>query len=161
MQYITKYNSPNYTKQSDALRLYRTKRVVTGITVHHWGDPALAPTFDGVVGWLCDKRSGVSAHLVVEAGRAAWLVDAQDIAWHAGNWAGNASTVGIECNPRASAADYKAVAEVIADLRNVYGDITIFSHDYWTATECPGRWDVHKLDRMSYEVLFKKYGKRF
>lgn len=160
MQYLTQYNSPNYTKFKDSSAVFGRHRVIRGITLHHWGDPAAGITFAGVVNWLCNANSGVSAHLVVEAGRAAWLVDAENVAWHAGV-IGNTTTIGIEANPRASEADYLTVAEVVADIRNVYGDIMIYSHNYWMNTQCPGIWDVHKVDRMSYDILKRKYGKTF
>lgn len=160
MDYITKYDSPNYTRKQVLLAQYGIKRVVNSIVIHHWDDPAKLPSFNGVINHLCRPNGNSSAHLVVEAGRAAWLVDAEHMAWHAGPY-GNPHSIGIECNPRASEADYLAVAEVVADLRNVYGDITIFSHDYWMNTECPGRWDVFKVDRMSYTILKRKYGKVF
>lgn len=157
MYYITKYDSPNYTSYKDTRAVFGRDRVISGITIHHWGDPKLNPTFTGVVNWLCNKASGVSAHLVVEDGRAAWLVDAKDTAWHAGAVA-NPTTIGIEANPRASQGDIRAVAEVIADIRHVYGDIMIYGHNYWMSTACPGRYDVYELDRLSYQAHIKKYG---
>lgn len=157
MQYITKYDSPNYTPAKNSTAVFGRARNISGITIHHWGDPKDGPTFTGTINWLCNKASGVSAHLVVEAGRAAWLVDAKDVAWHAGAIA-NPTTIGIECNPRASVADVGTVAEVIADIRNTYGDIRIYSHNYYMSTQCPGRYDVFQLDALSYQIHKKKYG---
>lgn len=160
MERITRYNSPNFTRAQDSVNIFGSPRVVTGITLHHWDDPARNPTFAGTINWLCRPGGSSSAHIVAEAGRMAWLVDAKDVAWHAGGLA-NPRTIGLEMNPRASRGDYDTAAEIVADLRNHFGDIMLFSHDYWAATECPGRWDVHRVDIMSYDVLRKKYGKVF
>lgn len=157
-KYETHRDSPNFTKSSDSVRIFGHKRMVTGITFHHWGDPALNPSFNGVVDRLCNPASRVSAHYVVETGRVSCLVDLKDVAWHAGNNIGNATTVGIEANPRASKGDIETAAELIADIRAHYGDITIYAHNYWVSTLCPGRYDVHYLDRRSYEILKSKHG---
>lgn len=160
-KYETKYNSPAFTTAANCPAVFGRQRLVRGITIHHWDDPALAPTYDGTIAWLTRAGANSSIHYVAEAGRVACLVDVKDAAWHSGSAKGNAETVGIEMNPRASQGDYETAAELIADLRMVYGDITIYSHDYWFNTKCPGRWDVYKLDKMSYDVLWKKYRKRF
>lgn len=160
MEYITKYDSPNFTRAQDSVAVFGTPRVVSGITLHHWDDPKRAPTFAGTINWLLRPGGDSSAHIVAEAGRAAWLVDAKDVAWHCGGL-GNPRTIGLEMNPRAWTSDYETAAEIVADIRNVYGDIMLFSHDYWANTQCPGLWDVHRVDRLSYKYLRTKYGKTF
>jgi N-acetyl-anhydromuramyl-L-alanine amidase AmpD len=53
--------------------------------------------FDGTVAWLRDPRAHASANFVVSReGRVQELVPLHDIAWHAGNWAVNARSIGIE-----------------------------------------------------------------
>lgn len=66
-EYITKYNSPNYTPG----RPYG----IACIVIHWWDDPAKHPTFNGVISTLCSKSRGASANYVAEAGRVACIVD--------------------------------------------------------------------------------------
>lgn len=151
-------DSPNITRNRDCAAVFGRPRTITGITIHHWGDPNAGATFDGVVDWLCNPNSAVSAHCVVSAGEVAYLVNGEDVAWHAGSPEGNATTVGFELNPRASAADYNTAAQLIAAYREVHGDIMLYAHNYWTPTQCPGRWDVFKLDALAYEMQKRVYG---
>lgn len=144
-EYITKYDSPNYSPR---------KLSIQSITIHWWGDPNTRPTFNGVVNWLCQPRARASAHYVVEAGRVACIVACKHAAWHAGNWQGNHSSIGIECNPRMSAGDLETVAELIADLRKTYGNLPLVPHKKWTATACPGTYagKLAWLDRRAREI---------
>ena len=139
--YITKYTSPNQNARNSRIK---------SITIHHWG--SRGQKFDNVVHWLCQKRAGTSAHYVVEAGKVACIVDPDRRAWHAGNSRGNHESIGIECRPEATEGDYATVAALIADLRAVYGNIPLKRHRDWTATACPGVWDIQKLDRLARGV---------
>lgn len=139
---ITRFTSPNHSGR-------RTKKV-TSITIHHWGIPG--QKFQNVVNYLCRARGNSSAHYVVEAGKVACIVDPDNIAWHAGVWAGNETSIGIECRPEATAADYATVAELVRDLRKVYGNIPLKRHRDWKATACPGKWDIAKIDRLSRAI---------
>lgn len=145
-EYITKYDSPNYTSG----RPYGIKAIV----IHWWGDPNTHPTFEGVINTLCSKTRGASAHYVVEAGRVACIVDPDDRAWHAGDGVGvrskgNDMGIGIECNPRQSDGDYLTVAQLIRDLRAEYGDLPLIRHRDCYNTQCPGTYDLDRLDRLS------------
>jgi N-acetyl-anhydromuramyl-L-alanine amidase AmpD len=54
-------------------------------------------TFDGTVAWLRDPHAHSSANFVVgREGEVQQLVPLHDIAWHAGNWAYNVRSIGIE-----------------------------------------------------------------
>lgn len=130
-QYITKYNSPNYTAGRQGNR-------VSEIVIHHWG--ADGQSFNGVVNWLCRANGTNSAHYVVESGKVACLVDCANTAWHAGNWAHNLKSIGIECRPEMSAGDLETVCEVVADIYKVYGVLPIVGHKDVSATACPGRY---------------------
>lgn len=143
--YITKYNSRNYTPKRKVPRIYGRKRTIDAITIHHWG--IRGQSFFGVVNFLCRKGGNTSAHYVAEAGRVACIVAPKNAAWHAGNGKGNATTVGIECRPEATDADYATVAQLIADLRKAYGNLPLIPHRAWKATSCPGVWDLARLDR--------------
>lgn len=148
---ITKYSSPWHTPASGVPGVYGQPRKIKSITIHHWG--SRGQRFQDVVNFLCDPnrdpRTATSAHYVVEPGKVACIVDPDSAAWHAGNAAGNATSVGIECRPEATAADYATVAELIRDLRKVYGNVPLVRHRDWSATACPGVWDLDKLDRLA------------
>lgn len=138
---ITSSNSPNFTSG-------RGGNKIQSITIHWWGDPAQNPSAEGVVNWLCNPSSQVSAHLVVTGtGRRAWqIVNDQDTAWHAGNWTGNQTSIGIECDPRCRDEDYDTIGEVIADLWRYYGKLPLRGHNSWVATRCPGNYDLNRLN---------------
>lgn len=144
------YNSPNYTPGNAANSVWGLgNRAVKSITIHWWGDPNQHPTYENTINYLCRAGGITSAHVVAEAGRAAWIVNGTDSAWHAGNAWGNTSSIGIECNPRAWESDYQTVAELIRDIRSIYGNIPLVPHRDWQATACPGVYDLAKLDRMA------------
>ena len=130
-EYITKYDSPNYTEG-------RQGNKISVIVIHHWGIDG--QSFNGVVNWLCRKNGNSSAHYVIEGGKVACLVDCADTAWHAGNFAHNLKSIGIECRPEMSAQDLETVCELVADLYEVYGVLPIVGHKDVSATSCPGRY---------------------
>lgn len=130
-EYITKYDSPNYTPN-------RNGKTINKIVIHHWGDDG--QKFSGVVNWLCRKNGTSSAHYVVEGGKVACLVNCNDGAWHCGNFEQNMRSIGIECRPEMSNEDLETVAELIADLYKVYGVLPLYGHKDISATACPGRY---------------------
>ena len=140
-KYVTKYTSPNQNARNSK---------ITGITIHWWGNPT-GQSPEGIVSWLCDKRAGTSAHYVVSEGTVWCIVDPDRRAWHAGNSAANHSQIGIELDPNASrrAATEKTAAALIADLRAVYGNLPLSPHKRWTSTQCPGNWDLGRLDKLA------------
>jgi hypothetical protein len=146
-KYLTNRDSPNYTKGRPAKP--------TSITIHWWGDPKQNPSFEGVVNWLCGKRSGVSAHYVATGtGRqVACIVDPDDTAWHADNWNGNQTSIGIECDPRKRTEDYDVVAELIANLWKTYGKLPLKRHSQWSSTQCPGGYSLTKLKSLAEKKL--------
>lgn len=120
---------------------------IKSLVIHWWGDPKNNPTADGVVNWLCNPASQVSAHFVITGtGRRVWqLVADNDRAWHAMN--GNNYTLGLELDPRCRNEDYDVAAEVIADLWRYYGKLPLQRHSDWVATACPGNYDLGRLQR--------------
>lgn len=155
---ITNYNSPNYTPNSQVRAIFGMNRTIEGITIHWWGDPNQNPSFEGVVAWLCRANGSSSAHTVATgtSNRAAWIVNAVDAAWHAGNARGNATTIGIECDPRCRNEDYAVVAELIADIWIAYkSKLPLIPHRNWTSTACPGNYDLNRL-RNEAEVWYQK-----
>ena len=136
-QELTQFNSPNYTPSSQVPAVYGMARVVEGVTYHWWGDPRQNPQFMNIVNYLCRPNGDTSAHVVGEAGRVAWIIDAQHAAWHAGSARGNATTVGYECNPRLSDGDYETMGEFHYDMEKAYGRrLSIYVHKEWSSTSC-------------------------
>lgn len=142
--YITDRTSPNKWVNGNAIK---------SIVIHWWGDPATNPSAEGVVDWLCNPASQVSAHYVITGtGRRVWhLVDDKDRAWHAMN--GNQSTLGLELDPRCRDEDYDVAAEVIADLWKYYGKLPLERHSDWVATACPGNYDLQRLAALAEAKL--------
>lgn len=159
-EYITSRNSPNFWTSAQCLLYYLMARTIKGITIHHWGDPANHPRFWSTVNWVCRIGGNTSAHEVIEAGRVACLIAHKFAAWACGNARGNATNVHLELNPRASDGDYDTAAERIADIRHLHKkDLPLKPHNFWTATACPGRYDLDRLDREARAWAKRKYGK--
>lgn len=137
-------NATNFTPGADAGR-----GAPTEIVIHHWGVDG--QTHDGVVNWFCTPDNGcqTSAHFVASANRAHCIVSPSDVAWHAGNWAVNLRSIGIECRPEATDGDYQTVAELIRWLRGLYGDLPLRPHKKYALTDCPGRYDLARLDKLA------------
>lgn len=151
----TQYNSPNFTGNGSVPAVFGRPRSIDYITIHWWGDPGTNPSYEGVVAWLCNPRSQVSAHDVITGTgrRVAVLVNYYDAAWHAGNATGNATSLGFECDPRARQEDYESVAEDIADTWKYYGRIIpLRPHKSWVATTCPGSYDLNRLHAMALDL---------
>lgn len=137
----TQYNAVYYTPAADA-----PGRSVDFYTIHWWGDTW---DFDVVINTFCNGGKQTSAHYIVEEGRVACVVSPDDVAWACGNWTGNLKSISIECHPRGSAGDYREIASLLRYLRGIYGDKPLVPHRNWTATSCPGNYD---LDRLAYLV---------
>ena len=136
-----------YTKAADVPAMSNgLARTFDGITIHYWGDTT---DFMVVVNTFCDGNKQTSAHYIVEADQVACVVSPWDVAWACGNWEGNRTTISIECNPRGSDEDYTRIAEVIKYLRDRYGDLPLIPHNHWTATSCPGSYDLGRLDQLA------------
>lgn len=132
-QLLTNRAAPCFTKGRGGNR-------IKYIVIHHWDDPAKKPSFEGVVNWFGSGRGNNSAHYVVEAGKAARMVAETDTAWHAGNWAYNQQSIGIECNPRNTEADRRTIGELIDDIQRRHGKLTIIGHKDCSSTACPGSY---------------------
>lgn len=132
------------------------QRTIESITIHWWG--AYGQTHDGVLAFFCTTGPGTtSAHFVCSPGRTNCIVSPVDAAWHAGNPLGNCTSIGVECQPEGSDECYQQVAELIAWLRDTYRpadgrDLPLIPHRHWQATDCPGNYDLDRLDRMAREI---------
>lgn len=144
---ITHKNSGNFTPEGAVQRVFGQPRVITSITVHHWGK--YGQHFVPVVDFLCRHGGSSSAHYVIEDGRVACIVAPRDAAWHSGSSRGNATSIGLELRPEATDGDYATAAELIRELRAVFGDLPLVPHSSWKATACPGKWDLARLDALA------------
>jgi hypothetical protein len=98
-------------------------RTIDRIVIHATDGGSLV----GNVSWLAGDRSEASAHYVVSReGRIVQLVPLHDIAWHSGNRAMNAHSIGIEHvgttgDPAGfTTAEYRASAHLVAWLARRY-----------------------------------------
>lgn len=136
-QELTQYNSPNYTPYAQVPAVYGLPRTIDGVVYHWWGDPAQNPLFQNIINYLCRSNGNTSAHVVGEGGRVAWIVDAINAAWHAGNARGNATQIGYECNPRLWDGDYQTMGEFHYTMEKAYGKtLSITVHKQWSSTGC-------------------------
>lgn len=130
--------SPNYTPAASVPSVYGQARKITGVTIHWWNTPDKAGTHDATAAYLARAGGNTSAHYVVSKGRVTRLVDPKNAAWHAGSATGNATTIGIECDPRDIPGTLPTIAALIQDLEKTYGSLRIYRHKDWTSTTCPG-----------------------
>lgn len=141
--YETKYDAKSFTAG-------RQGNSIIEIVMHHWGIDG--QSHSGVVRFF--TGAATSAHYVASAGKVSCLVNVADTAYHAGNWNVNLRSIGIECRPEMSAGDFETVAELIADIRKVYGNIPLRIHKQYSNTACPGRWEaqIAKLSARANEI---------
>lgn len=132
MSYVLEeqFNSPNF-------RAGRPEGAPNVIVIHHWG--ADGQSHNGVIRELCAPGVEKSAHYIVSGRRVTCIVDPDDRAWHAGP-GGNPRGIGIECRPECDDETFRTVAELIRDIRAVYGHLPLTGHRDYMATECPGRY---------------------
>jgi hypothetical protein len=147
--YITQFNSPNFATPDQSMGLWGVPRTLENIAIHWWGDPNTNPTFEGVVAHLDDPSSGVSAHYVAtgDGRRVACLVDPANISYS--TMSDNPKCISIECDPRCRDEDYDVVAELVADIRSAYGNLPLVPHNQFTQTDCPGNWDLGRIDQIA------------
>lgn len=145
-QYITQWDSPNYTPANQTRAGWGVDRQIREIAIHWWNAPGAGASFEGVVGGFL-KSGGLSAHYVATGNgrRVACLVSPSDNSWATGP--GNPYTISIECDPNQSAEDYDVIAELIADIRSAYGDLPLVPHSKYVNTRCCGTYDLGRLDR--------------
>lgn len=142
---------PDFTAAGYVQSVFGVPRRIESITVHHWG--VFGQTHDGVVNFFMNQSKTTSAHFVVSDGRIHCLVSPADASWAAGNAYGNATSIHIECRPEATDGDYETVAWLIDFLRDHYGaNLPLMKHSQWSATACPGNWNLDRLNAMARAV---------
>ncbi len=155
-KYETQHNSPNFTRGADAPKTWGQPYIVRAIAIHWWGDPNTNPTYEGVINTLVNPNRGASAHFVATGTgrRVAQLVNLSDASWATNS--ANPWTISIECDPRCRNEDYDVVAELIAQIRQVFGkDLPLVPHKQFVATACPGNYDLARLDREAKKKVAK------
>lgn len=162
--YLTQYNSPNYTPENQVRATWGRPRTIEIVAQHWWGDPNTNPTFEGVISTLCNPSRQASAHFVATGTgrRVACLVDLNNASWATNS--ANPYSISIEGDPRCRNEDYDVIAEVIAELRVAYGvQLPIKPHNAFVATQCPGNYDLNRLnalalEKQKYADIRKDYG---
>jgi len=129
----TQYNSPNH---GAAIVPVPARLVV----LHWWGNPT-GQNPHGIIDWLCNPASQVSAHAVAWPGNIACLVDYPNRSWANGHdWANN-NSITIECDPNHIDDTITTVVEYLADMvrqGNLTRDFQLAGHRDYHATACPG-----------------------
>ncbi|GAB3282962.1 N-acetylmuramoyl-L-alanine amidase [Parasphingorhabdus pacifica] len=102
-------------------------------------------SYDGSLAWFQNPDAQVSAHYTVRSsdGQVAQSVRENDIAWHAGNWTYNQTSVGIEHEGWVDEPEwftdemYESSAQLTADIANRY-DIPLDRDHIIGHNEVPG-----------------------
>jgi hypothetical protein len=126
---------------------------VVELIVDHW----TVVMFEGAVRRFKDPTSILSAHYVIgHDGRIAQLVSEDDTAYHAGKFAVNLRSIGIEheAGPAMPPSDalYAASARLHLQIANRHGldlsvGTTVLPHYAIVPTECPGTLDLDRIVR--------------
>lgn len=127
------------------------------LIVDHW----TVVMFEGAIRRFKDPTSRLSAHYVVgQDGRIAQLVSEDDTAYHAGKYAVNLRSIGIEheASPAMAPTDaiYAASAQLHREIASRHGlalDVsrTVLPHRAIVPTECPGTLDLDRIVREALE----------
>lgn len=154
-------NSPLVTEENynvgGHLTYGRQGTKIDRIVLHH-----NASTSDNIPGvW---QNRAASAHYQVTPSAIRQCVDEGNTAWHAGNWAMNLRSIGIEHLNSTGAPNWDVADEteersaaLVADICKRYGipcdRSHILKHSQTSATACPGGLDVDKIVRRANEIL--------
>ncbi|TCJ20700.1 N-acetylmuramyl-L-alanine amidase [Rubrobacter taiwanensis] len=133
-------------------------------------------SWSSAINWFNDSRAQVSAHYVVRSsdGFIGQCVEEKDIAWHAGNWPVNQTSIGIEHegfgnDPKwMTDALYNASAQLSAYLCRKYNvpirhaqsasEQGFLFHRQVTSTHCPGQYfDISRyLRRVRHYAAYRQ-----
>lgn len=133
--FITQYDSPNHGGFGTQIALPARRAVL-----HWWGNPS-GQNPQGIIDWLCNPASQVSAHAVVWKGSVACLVNYDEPSWANGNATANTTAITLECDPNDIDGTIPAIVDYLADLvrqRNLVEDFELTGHRDWYNTACPG-----------------------
>jgi len=119
-----------------------------GITVHWWDTPQRAGTHDGTVNYILNKaKAGTgSVNYVLSNDKITLLVEPENVAW--ASQSGNPTTVSIEFDPRLNGEGYRKAGWLINELEKRFKrTLTLYPHNHWFATQCPGTLDLNRMRR--------------
>jgi N-acetylmuramoyl-L-alanine amidase len=132
----------------------RSGKRIRHVVIHY---NAADGTVEDVHRWW--QTRAASAHYQVESsGRIGQLVWDRDTAWHAGNWAENLRSIGIEHANRRDGTISEACldngAHLVAALCRLYGlgrpqwGVNVFPHSHFASTSCPG--EIYGSQKSAY-----------
>ena len=147
--FLTQWDSPNYTPASQTRAVWGVDRNIQHIDIHWWDAPQNNPSFEGTVATLINPARQASANFVATGTgrRVACLVSPDDNSWCTNQ--DNPYSISIECDPRCRDEDYDVVAELVANIRSAYGNLSLHGHNEFVNTTCPGNWDLNRLQALS------------
>jgi flagellar capping protein FliD len=125
---------------------YATRYDREGITIHWWGDGTGADNHDNIVNYMNNQAGqGIkSVNYVVSDNKITMCVSPENVAWCSNN--GNPTTISIECQPTLGPEGYKRVGWLVAELERKFGrTLSIYGHNHWTTTSCPGSLDLGRI----------------
>ena len=139
---------------------YFARKPIDRIVIHH---NATTNKNVAINTWLANGAAQTSAHYEVADNEIIGTVGEQTAAWHSGNGAMNARSIGIEHKNATGAptwtiseATYASSAKLIADICKRYGfkpDAThVIPHSQVHATACPGGINMNKLRSMAMAI---------
>lgn len=148
-KYETQWDSPSYTPASFTRSVWGVDRNIIHIDIHWWDAPEKNPTYEGTIATLVNPAREASAHFIATGTgrRVACLVNPDDNSWATNQ--DNPYSISIECDPRCRPEDYDVVAELIANIRSAYGNLSLHGHREFVSTTCPGNWDLNRLEALS------------
>jgi hypothetical protein len=124
----------------------RSGATINKIVIHH----AATTNFDSMPG-VWQTRQASAHYGIGQKGEIRAYVDEANVAWHAGNWEANLTSIGIEHTNatgdptwNVNQATIDASAKLCADIakRHGLGQLVpyknLFPHSQFTATACPG-----------------------
>ena len=122
--------------------------------VDHWVGIG---SFADAAAWFRNPASGVSAHYLIRAdGVFGQLVHDENTAYHAGDWAVNIKSIGIEHETTPDLAPTDALYQASADLHRMLAEKygfplivgqTVKPHRAIVPTQCPGTLDLDRIVR--------------
>lgn len=131
----TSQDSPNYGGFGTTIQLPARRAVW-----HWWGTPSGQNPY-GIINWLVNPRSMVSAHAVVWPNNVACIVNYDQPSWANGNTLANITAITLEADPNNIESTIRTGVEYLGDLvrQNVLAaDFELSGHRDWSSTVCPG-----------------------
>lgn len=156
-------NLINDTVKAHATNFGGERKAITNICLHHMAGVLTAKECGAV--FAKAGRRGSAHYGVGRDLRIGLYVDENQVAWHAGNFAQNQSSIGIEISNSATGGEWPVSDEVLALTIKLVADCmkrngikeaikgkTLTWHSMFSATACPGNYLRGKMDYICAEV---------